>query len=419
MKSLKKRTKALLLSLALLTMPVISVQAASAGPQSEDAAVAKAYTGWFESGGYRYYYQNGVKLTGWQTINGYRFYFDKYGRALTGWQTIGGYRFYFNPYGRALTGWQKISGYYYYFNSYGRALTGWQTLNGQKYYFYSNGRAATGTLTLSGTRYTFNERGRVLSSTSSNPSVRRAVVIGERNYTRASTLIACEYDAKAMTSMLKKTGYSSVTQKINASKATIKNAISSTFAAADSNDVSLFYYSGHGASSGALYTVDDNYIYTSTLADWLKSVPGTVVVILDSCYSGAVINKSADGVVSVKSANEFNNNVINAFAKVNSTAKSGEMCTSKFQVLTACKMTQTSLAYSTYYGTGYSLFTDLLVSGVGYNYSGTKLGTAPADLDSNAKLSLHECWRYTYMNTYDQDSQCYPTNSSFTLFTRY
>ncbi|MDO5344179.1 MAG: caspase family protein [Lachnospiraceae bacterium] len=393
MKTTKKWLKTFLLMFALLLMPVMSAQADVATQQAGNTAVSKAYTGWIESRGYRYYYRNGVKLTGWQTI--------------------GGYRFYFNPYGRALTGWQKIGGYYYYFNTYGRALTGWQTLNGQKYYFYSNGRAATGTLTLNGVRYTFNERGRVLSSTSTNPVTRRAVVIGQTNYyPYASNLTACKYDAQAMASMLKKTGYSSVSTYYDAKASTMQSAISK-FSSADSNDVSLFYYSGHGSSNGSLCSVDGYTISTSTLAGWLKKVPGTVIVILDSCFSGAVINKSADGTVTVKSAKEFNDNVISAFAKENTITKAGEMCTSKFQVLTACTKNQYSYAASSY-----SLFTNLLVKGVGFNYSGTKLSSAPADSNSDSKLSLYECWRYTYLGTNDQDAQYYPTSSTFTLFTR-
>lgn len=494
LKTTKKWTKAFLLMLALLLMPVMSAQADGAAQQADNVTVAKAYTGWVESGGHRYYFRNGVKLTGWQTIAGNRYYFDKngraasgwqvlggqryyfnsygramtgwqtisgyryylnaYGRALSGWQTIGGYRFYLNGYGRAMTGWQilggyryylngygramtgwqnlggyryylnqygraltgfqKIGNYRYYLNAYGRALTGWQTLNGQRYYFYSDGRAATGTLTLNGTRYTFNSYGRVLSSTSANPVTRRAVVIGQTNYyPYASNLTACKYDAQAMASMLKKTGYSSVSTYYDAKVATMQSAISSKFASADSNDVSLFYYSGHGSSDGSLCSVDGYTISTSTLAGWLKKVPGTVIVILDSCFSGAVINKSADGTVTVKSAKEFNDNVISAFAKVNSITKAGEMCTSKFQVLTACTKSQYSYASSSY-----SLFTNLLVKGAGFNYSGTKLSSAPADSNSDSKLSLYECWRYTYLGTNDQDAQYYPSSSTFTLFTR-
>ena len=274
------------------------------------------------------------------------------------------------------------------------------TVNGSKY--YGDWSAARSVAMRSGT------------SSTTNKTVYRAVLIGEANYyPYASNLSACRYDANAMAAMLKKTGYSTVSTKIDASKSTIQGAISSTFRSADSNDVSLFYYSGHGSSDGSLYSVKGEKISTATLTNWLKSVPGNVIVILDSCFSGAVINKSADGSVTMKDVQNFNSSVVNAFANADTSVKSGEMCTNKFKVLTACRMTQTSGCYSTY-----SLFTEKLISGAGFNYSGTRLSTAPADSNSDKKLSLEECWSYTYWNIYGQDAQRYPTGSSFKLFQR-
>lgn len=451
----KKLAKLLILVLALALVPVITAPAKTVSAQTVSKSTGRVLNGWVISGGRRYYYVNGTKLTGWQVINSYVYYFNSAGQALTyrhningywyyfnqygqrqhGWQIINGYRYYYdtrygrlqygwlvsngcryylNSSGRALTGWQKIGGYRYYFNSTGRALTGWQTIGGYKCYFNSIGQAQTGTKVINGIRYTFNSYGRVISET--DLVIYRGVAIGETNYgSYANSLSACRYDANAMARTMKKTGYTTVKTGIDYSKSQIYSLIQSTFTAANYNDVSFFYYSGHGANDGSLYTVNGEFITPATLAGWLKQIPGTVIVMLDSCYSGTVINKDSSGSVSIRSAKEFNSNVISAFANNNTISKSGEMCTSKFQVLTACKMTQLSSCYSTY-----SVFTEKLISGAGYDFaSGNKLSSAPADYDSNKILSLYECWRYTYFNIYGQDAQCYPSNSSFKVFQRY
>ena len=240
-------------------------------------------------------------------------------------------------------------------------------------------------------------------------SVRRALVIGQEYKGLSNALPACKSDAKAMDLMLKKTGYSSVKTIYDADADTIENSISSAFKGADSDDVSLVYYSGHGASDGSLcaftgYSITG--ISPSTFAGWLDEIPGKVIVIIDCCYSGAYVNKS--------NGNTYSDLLIKEFEKMEYD-KAGELCKSKYQVLTAANKSEYSWC-NAYYG----LFTKALVDGVGYNYYyGDKLSSAPADSDSNNKLSLHECWKYVYAQTsYKQHAQCYPVNSSYTLFTR-
>lgn len=349
----KKKTWLIMLVfvLGLILTPALSQKTVQA--QSGSTTEAKVRNGWVTYGQHRYYYRNGRPVTGWITLDGKRFYFNRYGQSVTGWLHIDGHHYYLNQYGRCLTGFQKIGKYRYYFhktygfaltgwnsisgnryyfdsqgraiygwlnqnghryylNSYGRiytgsqkignyryffhkkygyALTGWNTINGYKYYYDSLGRAATGTRTINGIRYTFNGYGRVIRT--SNPVVYRAVVIGEADYPGySSDLWACGNDARAMRDMLKRTGYTTVQTVIDASEYRVRSQISSTFASADSNDVSLFYYTGHGSSDGSLITTDYGAISPSRLASWLKQVPGNVVVMLDSCYSGRVIDKA-------------------------------------------------------------------------------------------------------------------------------
>lgn len=74
---------------------------------------------------------------------------------------------------------------------------------------------------------------------------------------------------------------------------------SSPYYGADANDVSVFFFSGHGATSGGTSIVlsdgsSDEYLTVNDLEAALREVPGTKVVILDCCYSGGIIGKSAE-----------------------------------------------------------------------------------------------------------------------------
>lgn len=245
---------------------------------------------------------------------------------------------------------------------------------------------------------------------------RRALVIGQE-YCCDNRLTACPNDASAMSNVLKNSGYTSVVKMKDASKKDIKNGIINTFKGAKKNDVSLFYFSGHGSEGGCLCTREKNcdikLISPRELAGWLSQIPGKVIVISDSCFSGGMINKSA-GNVTFKSNKSF----INAFQEVDPMTKSGgDLRKNKFKVLTACSKKQYS-----YCTEDYGFFTKILIDGAGYKYAdGSKEKKAPADLNKDNFLTLFECQRYSNQFIHpdlDQNSQCYPENSGFVIFKR-
>lgn len=451
----RKLVKIMLLVLTLVMIPIISQVTVSA---EENTVTAKAKNGWVRSGNRNYYYVNGRPISaGWHKINGSNCYFERNGRAAIGWLTYNNRRYYLNAYGRPYTGWQVISGKRHYFdgsgrayagwvtysgkryllNSYGRvhygwkkvgnsqfyfdlkygyAYTGWKYINGVKHAFGSYGHALTGTRTINGITYRFDSYGRVIST--ADPVVYRALAIGESNYPGVSSdLSACRYDAKGIATICSKTGYSKSNYSVDASASKIRSLINSTYAGANSNDISLFYYTGHGASDGSLVTTNYEYLSPYTLASWLKQVPGNVVVILDSCYSGVAIGKSGSALQS------FNDSVVAAFDNAemevkNENAKGGPMSTSKFRVLTACGQYESSYAYSKY-----SIFTYYLARGVGLSYGGNKLGAIYADSNRDRKITLKECYNYTYSyclgeTGWRQHVRCYPEGSNLKLFQR-
>ena len=255
----------------------------------------------------------------------------------------------------------------------------------------------------------------------------RALLVGNANYRGISNdLPECSTDAKAMATMLR--GLSSeytTTVSLNRSASQIASDISSTFSEAD-DDVSLFYYSGHGAYSarpeylGALCGVNDTYLTTSKLAQTLSGVRGKVIVILDSCYSGAAIAAQDDQSGSYApdiDMSAINQHIIDSFAaydsglylntQSDSTSSSGGLRQSKFVVLTACSDSETS-SVGTLNGTRGSLTTIALLEGAGCAYpSGAYRGSMPADKNKNKQISLGEAEAYELKRITSYSCQTY------------
>ena len=249
-------------------------------------------------------------------------------------------------------------------------------------------------------------------------------------------------DVRVMRYMLNGMNYSSVVVKENARKSTILSAIKTTFAGADSNDVSLFYYTGHGVTdedslySGTLYLPQttggySNHLNMTELAKALKAVPGKVIVMLDACGSGAAITAAVGASQGLTDntgfdPEAFNDSVIGAFSETGSAVpKYGELIQSnKFYVLTAAKAFEDSwdLTVNDIWG---SVFTRGIVNGAGYRHgSSSYSGSMPADVNKDKLITMEEAYSYAVMVTrnlgkaYDlsQTIKRYPTNSSFVLY---
>jgi len=226
-------------------------------------------------------------------------------------------------------------------------------------------------------------------------------------------------------------GFSLITRLIDlhTTKAAILNGIAIAFSGADEDDVSYFYFSGHGTNyEGISYLCPTDVMYNSPLSafistaeleDALSAIPGTKVVILDCCHSGGFIGKQMQEEEIFPSAQEFNDNVINAFLFK-------DLASSQYKVLTSCLSSQVCVELIPSEGDPFGLFSGVLCEGCGYNYY-----THPyfADGNENGEITLHEAYTYTYgqvniiatelNNLYgwniDQDTQAYPLNSDFII----
>lgn len=295
----------------------------------------------------------------------------------------------------------------------------------------------------------------------------RALLIGNTYTGESNELPGCDNDVDGMRTMLGRmtaTPYS-VTVKKNIRAEEILSSISSTFGNASYNDVSLFYYSGHGANSlgadgnptsyhAALVGTFQTYVSIARLKTELDKIPGKKVIIIDACHSGQFIAR--DGAVTQVSSSAFNSQVVNLFANddqlsgdISRTAvvlaadgsellseeapafidRAGDtnFAKSGYYVITACRSEEKSV--STGYdsnGDGkidryFGLFTYGLCYGNGWNLArNAAISSLNADLNKDSKVTLYEAYVYAKVmaqsHNPNQTAQIWPENSAFVLW---
>ncbi|MDO4547893.1 MAG: caspase family protein [Clostridia bacterium] len=194
----------------------------------------------------------------------------------------------------------------------------------------------------------------------------------------------------------------------------------------DEEDVTVFYYTGHGAMSsddeykGALLGVDGAGVTHGEVINYLDSVPGTIVIYLDSCFSGVYTQsgiKFAAGDAAL-TPDSYNRSIINAVS-LGSRSKDAQ---SKYKIITSSAANQ----YSYYDEFGF--FTQSLCEGMGCAYANGSYSQAELKADSNgdATVSLNEAYIYAKNAVNEirvqariiQDVQVWPSNSSFAVYER-
>lgn len=287
----------------------------------------------------------------------------------------------------------------------------------------------------------------------------RALLISEVDFAGDQARPGNAVDVTEMNNMLRSihgptgqlyTIYGGNNEYKNASPMRILDLISSCFAGATEDDVSLFFISSHGVdnadniTAGAISTVQGsaghryylsggryydipNYLFIDELATALKAVPGKVIVMINTCGSGAGIYAAGlnNGVFEEDfDPDLFNEHVIRAFADADEgveevSAQTGELrVTNKFYVLTSSAHKETTWGYNETGG----IFVTGVLEGIGLS------GSMPADSNADGFTTLNELYRYAYdyvlndpyLQSYQiiQRVQVYPTNSSYKLFKR-
>ncbi|MBA7584807.1 hypothetical protein ES708_26769 [subsurface metagenome] len=263
-----------------------------------------------------------------------------------------------------------------------------------------------------------------------NGMVYRALCVGVGDYIYYDDLYSPSYSVDRMHQILSQcrfgpldTGFSIISslKDRQATRLNILRRIASTFSGANNYDVSYFYYSGHGyRGEGISYlcpadsTSISSLISVDELENALSAIPGTKVIILDTCYSGGFIGKRKGEItISQEELESFNDEVINVFSQSQSKSL---LTTNQYKVLTSCSSNQGCWERIPVFGNPYSVFTKSLCTGCGYfnhNY--------PADSNGDTKVSLQEAYIYVkdwvqyYFSTLQQDVQVYPDNSNYPI----
>ena len=159
-----KKTKAILLTLALATTAVPATTGLILS--NESAVVEAATSGWgHDSKGWYYRKEDGTYImSDWLQDKGKWYFFNKDGYMLTGWAEMKMKWYYFGTDGAMVTGVQTINGKIYGFTQSGvMKKNDWLSYNKKWYYFGSDGVACTGFKTIkdaAGNRkFYFNSKG--------------------------------------------------------------------------------------------------------------------------------------------------------------------------------------------------------------------------------------------------------------------
>lgn len=241
----------------------------------------------------------------------------------------------------------------------------------------------------------------------------RVFAIGNANYKGEGKLPGCKKDVAMIKSAFENATFSGkraqVTAQANLTGAQIRSMLQSmSKSGAGKNDVTVFYYSGHGMNgggySGALCGVDWDAVTVKEVQRALDKVPGKVVVLLDCCLSGQYItSKSATGYIigneysengNEMDAQAFNLAFISAFQQsVSAKALTDSAQKSKYKILTASGPRQASYI-SNDRNDACSVFTDYLAQALGEDCATGKLKTLPADANGDQVVTLKELYAY-------------------------
>jgi len=232
-----------------------------------------------------------------------------------------------------------------------------------------------------------------------NGTAYRGFFVGVNKYNNGWTLPSPAKNTDKLEALFKKCKFDSeeevVFTNINklkgleATKENILNGILDTFAGADDNDVSYFYYMGHGGTKNDVPMItpaDYNpttWITVHELEETLSMIPGTKVVFLETCHAGNFIDKSLE----LEPFDDFSLDLLN---------KEG------YQVL--CSSAGSQFTYDSHNG---SYFCNALLNGC---------RDLKADKNEDEIIDISELYEYIKFHVTRQQVQIYPYGSTFPIY---
>lgn len=217
----------------------------------------------------------------------------------------------------------------------------------------------------------------------------RAMLVGIDNYA-SSALQGCVTDANRMLATLQTANeagaiYQQPEIRTNLKASELSSLLSEmTTWGVDDDDVTFFYYAGHGYISdkdvASIVGTDAKTLRVDRLKDALDEIPGTKIVVLDCRYADSLIEKSGSTAKDI--LQKFNTNVTNIFLKdpEHYYVLSGATLASSISALGATD--------------AHGLVTYYLTSACGYDYKAEQPGDLKGDADGNGAVSLAEAKAY-------------------------
>lgn len=254
-------------------------------------------------------------------------------------------------------------------------------------------------------------------------TVCRALVIGQ-SYTGTNySLQGPVYDMHAMASCLRQmqTRVYTVTERTNLTADGILSAIDTAFSGATANDISFLYYSGHGMEDGSLLGQDKQTVSPNVLRAALDRIPGRKVIIVDACYSGALLEDEPlrQNAVPLRNRNNGYDSFTQGFTVAFYSGTRSLRGTS-YYVMTSCQATEKSDEGYIRSGTsghymGY--FTYALCQGCGWDGIRNQKAERLADQNSDNVVTFNEAYSYAASqareNNPNQSAMVYPTQCTW------
>ena len=259
--------------------------------------------------------------------------------------------------------------------------------------------------------------------------VYRALLVGIAAYAdgrvRTGSVNTTQGVADALTQpRFEKTNYLT-DMRIDLTREKLVQALDEAFTGAAEGDVSLFYINCHGSTAAGIAYLelsDGSKMSARELEALLRKIPGTVIVVLDCCFSGAFIGRDAR-------PDAFNHGVVSVFSAAAESAEN-PFASDKYRVLVSSSMDQSSFRVAssspvTENGMA-TVFARAFTEALGWDLVKDKTGSIKADLDDNRQVTLHEAYLYTFRrcmyyltrspaSSARQSVQVWPEGSSFVL----
>ena len=200
------------------------------------------------------------------------------------------------------------------------------------------------------------------------------------------------------------------TARSNLTASELLSAIRSTFSSATEDDISLFFYAGHGTENGSLVgKTGDDFVSPQQLKSVLDEIPGRKIVIVDACYSGQLIAEEENENVLLMSAmgaaTETEDHAAQFVSAFQSAFKSrllrGALNGTSYFVITAARESEESEEGSISNG-GISrtmgFFTYQLCRGLGFNGITMRADALNADGNHDQAVSIQEAYAWAAQN---------------------